>query len=116
MHRIRSCGTTPSTFQTILEDTEFTYDEVDNPTEIHDWRTPSEWPAGAKPVTRKAQYDDLYRLTKIDYQYAAGDDTWVDPFQAEDRGACDLDSSRSRRSRAPRRLPAWRASLAKRSG
>ncbi len=89
-------GTTPSTFQTILEDTEFTYDEVDNPTEIHDWRTPSEWPAGAKPVTRKAQYDDLYRLTKIDYQYAAGDDTWVDPFQAEDQEATQTRGTRNR--------------------
>ncbi len=77
---------TPTDFQLILEDAEFTYDEVDNPTEIHDWRTPSNWPAGAKPVTRKAQYDDLYRLTKIDYQYSGGDDTWTDPFYNEDQG------------------------------
>ncbi len=79
-------STTPSTFQLVLEDAEFTYDEVDNPSEIHDWRTPSEWLSGAKPVTRKAQYDDLYRLTKIDYQYSSGDDTWVDPFDSEDSG------------------------------
>jgi hypothetical protein len=37
----------------LLEDTEFSYDEVDNPVEIQDWRLPNEWPAGAKPVTRK---------------------------------------------------------------
>jgi RHS repeat-associated protein len=79
-------GTTPSTFQLVLENAEFTYDEVDNPTEIHDWRTASDWPTGAKPVTRKAQYDDLYRLTRVDYQYSSGDDTWVDPFENEDSG------------------------------
>lgn len=50
---------------------------------IRDWRNPDEWPTGAKPVTRKIQYDDLYRVTRVDYQYAAGDDTWTSPFKAE---------------------------------
>lgn len=46
-------------------------------------RNPAEWPAGAKPVTRKIQYDDLYRATRIDYVYSAGDDQWVSPFADE---------------------------------
>lgn len=79
-------GSTPTNFQLILEDAEFSYDNVDNPTEIHDWRSASEWPSGAKPVSRKIQYDDLYRVSQVDYQYSAGDDTWVDPFDAEDTG------------------------------
>ena len=35
-----------------------TYDRVGNPVEVRDWRDPEEWPAGAKPVTRKLQYDE----------------------------------------------------------
>ncbi len=73
----------PNTFQRLLTDLDYSYDVVDNPTEIRDWRDPTEWPPGAKPVTRKMQYDDLYRVTRIAYQYAAGDDTWVSPFAAE---------------------------------
>ncbi len=64
----------PSTLQRLLADLDFHYDAVDNPVEIDDWRSPSEWPAGAQPVTRKMQYDDLYRLSQIDYQYASGGD------------------------------------------
>jgi len=79
----------PSTFQLLLQDTDYTYDPVNNPTEIHDWRNPAEWPAGAKPVTQKVQYDDLYRATRIGYQYVAGDDTWTDPFDAETQGIDD---------------------------
>jgi len=37
-----------------------------------DWRMASEWDAGAKPGTRKMRYDDLYRLTRIEYQYPQG--------------------------------------------
>ena len=29
---------------------------------------------------------DLYRINRIDYEYAAGDDTWVPPFAAENAG------------------------------
>ncbi len=76
-------------FQSILEDGEFFYDEVDNPTEIRDYRNPAVWPAGAKPVTRKAEYDDLYRLTKLTYQYATGDDGWTSPNAAEYAGTQD---------------------------
>jgi RHS repeat-associated protein len=89
-----SVGGAPSTLQLLLEDSDFAYDAVDNPTEIHDWRIADEWPAGAKPVTRKMQYDDLYRVTKIDYQYSGGDDAWVSPFDAEDQ-AVDPDQKRA---------------------
>ena len=79
----------PTTFQLLLQDEDYTYDSVDNPTEIRDWRLADEWPAGAKPVTRQIAYDDLYRVTQVSYQYAAGDDTWVSPFDAENRGETD---------------------------
>src|SRR5206468_2675433 len=82
-------GGPPSTLQLVLENTSFTYDAVDNPTVITDGRTADEWPAGAKPVSRAIQYDDLYRVTRVDYQYTSGDDTWVDPFYAEDNGVTD---------------------------
>src|SRR6185369_12773746 len=59
---------TPSTFQLVLQDQQLTYDVVGNPTEIRDYRTAEDWPAGAKPLTKKIQYDDLYRATRIDYQ------------------------------------------------
>src|SRR5262249_17402769 len=48
------------TSQLVLRDEEFIYDRADNPIEIHDWRPASDWPAGAKPVTRTFDYDDLY--------------------------------------------------------
>jgi hypothetical protein len=76
----------PSTLQLELENLSYVYDEVDNPKEIDDGRLASEWPAGAQPVSRTIQYDDLYRLTQIDYKYAAGSDTWTSPFAAEDQG------------------------------
>lgn len=79
--------TGPSTLQLVLEDLDYTYDAADNPIEIRDWRKPADWPVGAKPVTRKVEYDDLYRVTKVGYQYSAGDDTWVSPFHAENTGS-----------------------------
>jgi len=79
-------STTPSTFQLLLQDLDFTYDEVDNPIEIRDWRMASEWPTGGKPVTRKLEYDDLYRVSKIRYEYPGGGDNWVSPFDAENNG------------------------------
>src|SRR5690606_4109186 len=67
------------TLQLLLQDEDFLYDVVGNPVEIRDWRNPEEWPDGAKPVTKKIQYDDLYRATRIDYQYVGGDDDWTSP-------------------------------------
>src|SRR5690606_14202455 len=46
------------------------------------WGLP-QWPEGAKPVTKKIEYDDLYRATQIRYDYSEGDDTWKSPFEAE---------------------------------
>jgi len=82
-------GGPPSTFQLLLQDLDFTYDIVDNPIEIRDWRIADEWPDGAKPVTRKLQYDDLYRVTRIDYEYPVGADDWTSPFDAENQGDDD---------------------------
>ena len=82
------------TFQLLLQDDELIYDSVGNPTEIRDWRIASEWPAGAKPVTKKAQYDDLYRVARVDYQHEGGDDPWTSPFAAENSGTPDLQDPR----------------------
>jgi RHS repeat-associated protein len=87
------------TFQRLLQDADYFYDEVDNPIEIDDHRLPDEWPAGAQPVSRKMQYDDLYRLTRIDYLYAGGTDAWTSPFDAEDRG---INPDPTRASASPR--------------
>ncbi len=77
-------------FQLLLQDDELIYDVVSNPVEIRDWRIADEWPTGAKPVTKKVEYDDLYRARHIDYQYADGDDDWKSPFEAENGGDPDL--------------------------
>src|SRR5260370_5052194 len=67
----------PSTFQLLLEDADFLYDRVDNPTEIRDWRNPSDWPAGAHPLTRKIQYHDLNRTPEV--SYPSPTPTGIDP-------------------------------------
>jgi hypothetical protein len=54
----------PSVFQTVLENTTFAYDAVDNPTALTDLRDPAAWPASFKPSTRTMQYDDLYRVKR----------------------------------------------------
>ncbi len=79
----------PSTFQLVLQDEQLMYDVVGNPTEISDYRTAAEWPASAKPVTKKIQYDDLYRATRIDYQLSGGTDAWKSPFAPELAGLSD---------------------------
>ncbi len=81
-------------YQLLLQDEDFTYDEVNNPVEIRDWRIESEWPAGAKPVTKKIEYDDLYRASRVDYQYQGGDDDWTSPFDAENSGDSSLSDPR----------------------
>jgi RHS repeat-associated protein len=72
-----------STQQLLLQDEDYTYDRVGNPIEIRDLRTPEEWPEGAKPAHRQMQYDDLYRLSRVGYEYPSGTDTWKDPYAAE---------------------------------
>jgi RHS repeat-associated protein len=67
-----------TTTQQVLDLSLFTYDAVGNPTLIQDARAGVEWPPGAQPVTRKnIEYDDAYRLTKIDYD--SGGDSFVAP-------------------------------------
>ncbi|MGE3672539.1 MAG: SpvB/TcaC N-terminal domain-containing protein, partial [Polyangiaceae bacterium] len=79
----------PTSFQLLLQDTDYQYDVVGNPTEIRDWRLPEEWPGGAQPVTQKIAYDDLYRATRVDYQHPQGSDTWTSPFEHENGGDGD---------------------------
>jgi RHS repeat-associated protein len=61
---------------------------------VRDWRIAEEWPEGAKPVTKKAEYDDLYRVKRVEYQYSDGDDVWKSPFEAENSGNPALQDSR----------------------
>ena len=67
----------------------YEYDAVNNPTAIVDYRDANAWPAGAKPVTRRMQYDDLNRLVDIAYAYPNGADSFVSPYQAELSGSTD---------------------------
>jgi RHS repeat-associated protein len=76
------------THQLVLQYDRYTYDIVSNPTLIRDDRTAAEWPAEAKPVERTFFYDDLYRLSHVDYTYTGGS-TWVSPYAAENGGATD---------------------------
>lgn len=99
----------PDTFQLLLQDEEYTYDVVNNPTEIRDWRTASEWPDGAKPVTKRIDYDDLYRASRISYEYTTGDDTWISPFHAENEAVSTESPIDSRRA-----LPSPHVAFAKR--
>ena len=73
-------GAGPSVYQTVLENYAYAYDAVDNPTQISDLRDPASWPTSFKPSTRQLQYDDQYRLKRVDY---AGNDDWTSPYDAE---------------------------------
>ncbi|MCB9583780.1 MAG: hypothetical protein H6718_00190, partial [Polyangiaceae bacterium] len=72
-------GIGTDTFQKVLQDDHYQYDVVGNPLKIEDLRNPDEWPAGAKPVTRTMQYDDLYRVNRVDYGYTERDDSVTQP-------------------------------------
>ena len=92
-------GAPPSSFQLLLQDQDFSYDEVSNPVEIRDHRIADEWPVKAKPVTRKVQYDDLYRVKRVDYEYPGGSDQWQSPFAKElSEGATLTDPRRAKPS------------------
>ena len=58
-YRANVAGAPALTGQLLLQDEQYIYDRVGNPTEIRDWRSPSEWFPGSMPVTRKMVYDDL---------------------------------------------------------
>ena len=66
----------------MLLDSGFDYDDVGNPSLIHDKRVETEWPQGFAPVDRAMHYDSFDRLSRIDYTYsgAAG---WSDPLAPE---------------------------------
>jgi RHS repeat-associated protein len=74
-----------NTQQLLLQDYDIVYDTVGNIVQIVDFRTPSEWPGPAKPVTRGFEYDGLNRLTRVTYGYAGGQ-SWQSPFAAENAG------------------------------
>lgn len=75
-----------STTQTDLLDYNFSsLDEVGNPLIIED-KTSGLWPASAAIMNkRQMKYDDLYRMTSIDYSYKTADGSalWTSPFEAE---------------------------------
>jgi RHS repeat-associated protein len=77
------------TQQLLLEDYQYGYDEVDNITDIQDFRTDAEWPSSAKPMKRHFDYDDLYRLinTTSVRQSGGGPDTWNSPYDAENKSS-----------------------------
>lgn len=95
---VPAAGGTSTSFQLLLQDLDITYDIVGNPTEIRDWRDPAEWPVGAKPVTRKIAYDDLYRVRQVKYEYSTNDEDWVSPYLKENS---ETSSNRDHRRSAP---------------
>ena len=103
---VPNTSTTEPTLQTVLEDGQFVYDEVDNPIEIHDNRDPAQWPIGARPVSRKITYDDLNRATNVQYVYAGGSDPWQSPY------AADLQATAN--GQTPKARPSPHVSFAKR--
>jgi len=72
----------PNGRQTSLLSLRFIRDLVGNPTSISDLATASQWPAGAKPVSKAIGYDTLYRATSTAFTYTGGN-TWVSPLDAE---------------------------------
>jgi len=78
-----SAGDDP-TRQLLLEDVSIGYDEVNNIVQVDDQRLAEDWPATAKPVRRKFEYDDLYRLTRTTFEYPGAPDAWKSPFAYED--------------------------------
>jgi RHS repeat-associated protein len=98
---------TPTTFQILLQDLDYSYDVVGNPLEVRDWRTPEEWPDGSKPVSRRFEYDDLNRLTRVDYTYPGGSDKWVSPHAADLATSNDARRSTPTGHRIFRNRPQW---------
>jgi RHS repeat-associated protein len=75
-----------NTQQLLLQDHDIVYDAVGNIVQIVDFRSASEWPNQAKPVTRGFEYDGLNRLTRVTHGYAGGQ-SWQSPFAAENAEA-----------------------------
>jgi RHS repeat-associated protein len=100
-------GATDLTRQLLLQDLDYSYDIVGNPTEIRDWRTPEEWPDGAKPTTRRMEYDDLYRVTRVDYEYPGGFDKFTSPYATELNGQTDSRRATPRGHKLLSNRPLW---------
>ncbi|MBA3842639.1 MAG: VCBS repeat-containing protein [Actinobacteria bacterium] len=66
----------------LYEDVEFGYDTVNNPTSIVDHRLSQYTSPGFAPMSRSMTYDDLYRLTRVDYDSKG--DVQVPPLAAEE--------------------------------
>ncbi len=68
--------------QSTIQNQTLTYDGTGHVRGIDDLRTPDEWPAGAKPVSRAIEYDSEHRVSGVTYQH--GSDEQVSPFLAEE--------------------------------
>jgi YD repeat-containing protein len=53
----------------VLQNLSYSYDEVNNPLLINDFRSAGEWPPDAGPFGATMTYDDLYRLTSVGFAY-----------------------------------------------
>jgi len=62
-------GGTSFTTPLILQNLSYGYDEVNNPLTIDDVRIVAEWPDGAGPFDATLGYDDLYRLTSVNFAF-----------------------------------------------
>jgi RHS repeat-associated protein len=69
----------------VLQNLNYSYDLVDNPTLIGDARTAAEWPASAGPISATMTYDDRYRLKSVGYALAPSESTaQLPPFVPSD--------------------------------
>ena len=62
-------GGTSFTTPLILQNLSYGYDEVSNPLRIDDVRIVAEWPDGAGPFDATLGYDDLNRLTSVNFAF-----------------------------------------------
>lgn len=63
-------NTSTPTTPLILQKLNYNYDAASNPTLIGDLRSPSEWPNNvAGPLSTTLAYDDLYRLSSVNFGY-----------------------------------------------
>jgi RHS repeat-associated protein len=68
-------GTAPTTLEQSLTSVVYKRDLVENPTATTDSATSSQWPVGVQPMSRKATYEDDYRLTSVQYSYGSAQST-----------------------------------------
>ncbi len=91
--------TVPNGRQLSLVAQTITLDDMGDPTAITDAATASQWPAGAKPMSRTVTYDAQYRARQTNFTYA-GETAYTAPFAAEiaanDRAPVPIRSATSR--------------------